>query len=96
MVKFDEYIWRVTPALDDGRELVHKEQDVNFRINSFNDIDAVKRMIAHLIGQDANCPYSDRLTVLPYSCGTSGSVWAIASSGIGNNEYYSVLLIPIR
>ena len=96
MVTFDEYIWRVTPALDDGRELVHQERDVDFDIDSFNDMDAVKRMISSLIGQDAKCPYSNRLIVLPYSCGTSGSVWAIASGGIGSDEYYSVLLIPIR
>ena len=96
MVKFDEYIWRVSPALDDGRELVHQERDVNFSINSFNDRNAVKCMIASLIGQDANCSYSDRLVALPYSYAASGFIWAIASAGVGSNEYYSVLLVPIR
>ena len=96
MAKFDEFIWRVSPALDDGRELVHQERDVNFSINSFNDGDSVKRMIASLIGQDAKCSYSDRLVVLSYSCAASGFIWAIASAGAGSNEYYSVLLRPLQ
>ncbi|MBQ9431158.1 MAG: hypothetical protein IJU44_06355 [Kiritimatiellae bacterium] len=94
MVKFDEYIWRVSPTLDDGRELVHQERDVNFNIDSFNDKDAVKRMIASLIGQDAKCPYSDKLIVVPFFCG-SDWVWAIAGGNAKSHEYYSVLLIPI-
>ena len=94
MVRFDEFIWRVSPTLNNGRQLVHQERDVDFDINSFGNDDELKRMIAALIGQDAQCSYSDCLTILLFHAG-SNRIWAIAYGGKSASEYYSVLLIPI-
>ena len=97
MAKVDEFIWRVTPRLEESRELIHQERDVELGVSSLslaNNRDGIVKMIRALIGQDAQCPYSDKLTVVPFSCG-SDYVWAIAGGTVDSGEYYSVLLIPI-
>ena len=98
MAKVDEFIWRITPQLKRSHVLIHQEKDVELDVPSLSlskDRAAIANMIRGLIGQDAKCSYSDKLTVLPFSCG-SNWIWAIAGGHTKSRGYFLVLLIPIR
>ena len=95
MVRFDEFIWYVSSVLKKGKLLIHQERDVIFDISSFDNKEQLTDMIKGLLGQDAQCCYSNELTIIPFNCG-SQYIWALASGGKDRNEYYSVLLIPLE
>ena len=95
---FDEYIWKVATlqgkAISKTNEApIHKEWDVNFSISDPQSDDEIKYMIKGLIGQDAHCHYSDKLTVHLLRCGDPRHLWALAFGGHDTEEYFSLLLV---
>lgn len=95
MVRCDEFIWRVSSDLKTGKQLIHQERDVTLDISSADDKEQLAEMIKGLVGQDAQCCYSNELTIIPFNCG-SKYIWALASGGKNKNEYYSILLVPLE
>jgi len=95
MLHFDEVIWRLNRDLKTGREIVHYEKDVNYDEASLGDEDKLKMLVRSLIGQDAQCAYADKLTILSFQP-WDNCIWVIASDCDKGHYAYSVLLSFIK